>query len=265
MDNKLIKANFSRMGVRAQLRPFVRRNRWGFFSDPIEINILRDNKEEYFDLVYGPNTNPTLKVLDVQENDRHLLLMADDAKFLCGHDERHWFVAAVPEDARVSNVREAKEALMPEAVHDSLDRCRVKRRHRHRRRNQAFIRQGEWFFIPDPDFRVNMRLVLMNEPSRRGNGKPHMVQYLYRTGGETVYVSHVAPDGLDEKAYRKWLRKNPDRRDVRWQVMRRNPVVYAKGKVRHPDHKTICLDVWHRVEMNTETQARAMEHVAFLD
>jgi hypothetical protein len=31
-------------------------------------------------------------------------------KFLCGHDERHWFVAEVP---RGTTVREAKEALKP--------------------------------------------------------------------------------------------------------------------------------------------------------
>jgi hypothetical protein len=32
-------------------------------------------------------------------------------KLLCGHDERHWFIAAVPESAPVGTVRSAKEAL----------------------------------------------------------------------------------------------------------------------------------------------------------
>jgi hypothetical protein len=45
----------------------------------------------------------------------------------------------------------------------------------------------------------------------------------------------------------------------------RDPEVYAKGAVRHPDHATIRLVGWHRVLMNTEQGARAMRHVAFID
>jgi hypothetical protein len=47
--------------------------------------------------------------------------------------------------------------------------------------------------------------------------------------------------------------------------MIRNAEVYAKGTVRHPDHATLVLRDWHRVAMNTEQAARAMQHVAFLD
>ena len=50
-----------------------------------------------------------------------------------------------------------------------------------------------------------------------------------------------------------------------WRVMRRNPQVYVKGRISHADHKTIVLPGWHRVLMNTENQAAAMSHVAFLD
>ena len=264
MDNELITKKFERMGARARFRDFRPSGR-RIMTAAIRIDIAHDEKGEYFDLVINPDRAPRLRVPDLRPEDRHLLLMADDAKFLCGHDERHWFVAAVPERARAANVHQAKEALMPDAVHESLGRHRVKRRKRQRRRNDAFLRQGEWFFIPEPDLHVDMRLVLMNEPIRRGAGKPHFVQYLYRTGGETVYVSHVAPNGLLQREYRRWLRDHPERRDLRWTVMQRDPTVYAKGKVRHPDHATINLACWHRVEMNTEVQARAMEYVAFLD
>lgn len=47
--------------------------------------------------------------------------------------------------------------------------------------------------------------------------------------------------------------------------MVRGAAVYGKGTVRHPDHATITLRGWHRVLMNTENQAQAMRHVAFLD
>jgi len=47
--------------------------------------------------------------------------------------------------------------------------------------------------------------------------------------------------------------------------MQRNAGVYVRGRIRHPDHATIRLHGWHRVLMNTESQAKAMRSVAFLD
>jgi hypothetical protein len=47
--------------------------------------------------------------------------------------------------------------------------------------------------------------------------------------------------------------------------MARNPDVYVRGRVRHADHRTIFLNGWHRVLMNTEFQAQALRNVAFLD
>ena len=43
------------------------------------------------------------------------------------------------------------------------------------------------------------------------------------------------------------------------------PRLHVKGTVSHPDHKTILLQVWHKVAMNTEGQSKAMRHVVFLD
>ncbi len=110
----------------------------------------------------------------------------EKSKVLCGHDERHWFVAAVPEDARgVTGVVTAKDALQPQLVRDAVQR-------------------------------------FAQLPADR-------------------------------------------RRDGGWARMTRDPELYAKGAVRHPDHATITLRDWHRVLMNTERGARAMRHVAFLD
>ena len=59
-----------------------------------------------------------LHVVDCQPKDRHLLLMAREGltkqKFLCGHDERDWFVAAVP--GNTTSVSDAKDRLRPAAV-----------------------------------------------------------------------------------------------------------------------------------------------------
>jgi hypothetical protein len=205
-------------------------------------------------------------VVDVQPRDRHLLLLArvngEKSKFLCGHDERHWFVAAVPEAARgVSGVATAKAALQPEAVRAVVERTRPK--DPFRRRNAAYVRQGEWFFVPATGIDPPDAAVLRDEPLMRGWGTAHVMQFAYRRGGETVYVSHTHPSGISEARY---ARLTPEqRRGGGWTRRVRDPEVYAKGTVRHPDHATIHLADWHRVLMNTEQGARAMRHVAFID
>jgi hypothetical protein len=186
-------------------------------------------------------------------------------KFLCGHDERHWFVAAVPERASASSVQTAFEALKPAAVRNRVEQLKVKPRKRNRRRNEAFIRQGEWFFVPVEWMRIDESWVLRNEPIARGGGKPHMCEELIRQVGELVYVSTQHPNGLTEAQYRKLISRKPKLRNLGWVTQRRNPGVFVRGKVRHADHKTIVLDGWHQVLMNTETESVAMRHVAFID
>ncbi len=112
---------------------------------------------------------------------------------------------------------------------------------------------------------MNEKLILRNEPLRRGAGKPHIVEQLYRTGGEVVYVCGTHPNGLTESPYRKLIQRNPEASAWGWTAMRRNMRVYARGKVRHPDHATISLPVWHRVLMNTENETDAMRNVVFID
>jgi hypothetical protein len=213
-----------------------------------------------------------VSVLDVQPVAKHLLLMVKDAaspklkqKFLCGHDERHWFVAAVPEAAHTATVRDAQEALKPADVRASQVRAGVKTKARNRRRNAGFVRQGEWFFIPAPDLHVKDLLALRNEPLRRGLGKPHFAEFLFRQGGVSVHVCPQFPNGLTDHEYGELIRREPEKRHLRWQVMRRNPEVYVKGRIRHPDHKTTVLPGWHRVVPNTENRAAAGRNVAFLD
>lgn len=272
MDANLIQTKFEKLGARATIRPMVR-DPWRPAPGPVVIDIGHDRHGEYFDIQADDTAD--VEVLDVQPGDRHLLLMVRQAnerpglpdikdKFLCGHDERHWFVAGVPERAPVSTVVTAKEALKPDAVRSREQGKKGKRKKRLRRKTDVFIRQGEWFFIPASDVRINEKLILPNEPISRG-GKPHMCEELYREGGTTVYVCGQHPNGLTTDKYRKLLKANQDAKKWNWQTMARDPVVYVRGKISHPDHATIRLDVWHRVEMNTENRSRAMASVAFLD
>lgn len=273
MDTTFIKTKFAKLGARAKVRPLVL-NRWRQALTPVVINIGTDGKGEFFDIQAEPDAD--LQVLDVQPEDRHLLLLvrqpAERAglpdrkdKFLCGHDERHWFVAGVPESAPVSTVITAKQALKPALVVELESGQRGKLARRHRRKTETFIRQGEWFFIPAPGMAADEKRVLKNEPLRRGRGKPHRCEYLYRVGGTTVYVSSQHPNGLTEKERKILFKLNPPAERWNWQVMQRDPTVFVRGRVSHTDHATIVLNDWHRVAMNTENQSRAMASVAFLD
>ena len=89
-------------------------------SGVISLDVQADRKGEFFEIVRQPGAEAEIAVLDVQPADRHLLLLVregkDKSKFLCGHDERHWFVAGIPESAPVGTVRQAKEALKPAEV-----------------------------------------------------------------------------------------------------------------------------------------------------
>ena len=266
MDTNLLEAKFARMGARLSVGPAGARPGPGGL--PLALDVRRDSGGEYFDV--RARSGVILDVLDVRRRERHLLLRARDGDdqhlYLCGHDERHWFVAAIPERAGASNVATAMEALKPTEVREAQARQGVKGKARRRRKNAAYRRQGEWFFLPAPQLKVPKQLILANEALSRGNGgKPHWAEFCYRQGGETVHVCDRYPAGLRTAEYNRLIADKPKAKGWGWRVMRRNAEVYVKGRISHPDHKTIALYVWHKVVMNTEGQARAMRHVVFLD
>jgi hypothetical protein len=268
MNPNILDTKFAKIGARLKVaaRPGRRLRTDGLLS----LDVLSDRRGEFFEIVEQPGAEVEVDVLDVQPSDRHLLLLVREGgekhKFLCGHDERHWFVAGIPETAPVGTVRQAKEALKPAEVQAAQARKGLRANAGNRRKNAAFIRQGEWFFLPVPDFVVDHKLVLPNEPLMRGNGgKPHWAEFCYRTGGENVYVSHRYPNGVTHDQYERILSNDPKAKKWNWRSMRRNPGVYVRGRIRHADHATVVLYGWHRVLMNTESESKAMRNVAFLD
>ena len=153
MDTDNLLTKFARIGARLKIADRPSR-RFRAASGVISLDIREDRDGEFFEVVRQPETDPEVAVLDVQPSDRHLLLLVRDGgekqKFLCGHDERHWFVAAVPESAPVGTVRQAKEALKPTEVQVAQDLQKLRAEARNRRKNAAYRRQGEWFFLPVP-------------------------------------------------------------------------------------------------------------------
>ncbi len=270
MNTQLLNQKFERIGARLKIvAPPARRLRNA--TTQLALDIREDRRGEFFEIMPLVDTPPVIDVLDVQPADRHLLLLVREDggvknKYLCGHDERHWFVAGIPEAAPVGTVRQAMEALQPKEVRSAVARKQVSGKSRNLRKNSAFVRQGEWFFLPQPSLVIDESLVLRNEPLRRGNGgKPHWTEFCYRTGGDTVYVCNRHPNGVTEAQYRIIISRNQGAKNWGWRTMRRNPGVYVRGRVRHSDHATITLHGWHQVVMNTENESRAMRNVAFLD
>jgi hypothetical protein len=269
-DINVISRSFQEIGARVKVTVIPEPDRT---KRSVALDVRRDKKGEYFDIRIL-NTIKLL-ILDEQPLDRHLLLMARDpknpkAKFLCGHDEGHWFASAIPENSRVSTVTGAKQALKPkELVQLELTQgVRQKDLHKRRRKLRGggkIIRQGEFMFIPKPDFEPSLDAVLKNEILARG-GNPHRAQYLYREGGTTIYINSKYPNGLNQKQYEKLTNENPKARKWNWRVQVRNPIVHVKGKISHPEHTTVNLgDIWHRVLLNTENKAKASYNVTFID
>jgi len=200
-----------------------------------EIDVRRDAGREAFRLRYPWSDVITAEALDVKPKHRHLVLdvsgwrLPISGRYLCGHDEQHWFVANLPISHRTTTVRGAMEALKPDVVLREQKRLGVKHR-RHRRKTAAYVRQGEWFFLPRPMMHVGDHAVRNGQLVREG-GKPHRVEWLYR------------PEGSDE--------------------------TYVRGAVSHPDHETIRLQVWHRVVQNNEVQPapvnESFTRMAYLD
>lgn len=262
-----IERQFARLGQRVRAEPNLSRS-WRRPSG-FSIDVERDRRGEQFLFRYDPGQWPELHVIDVRADLAQLLLLARQAgrkdKFLCGFDERHLFTAAVP-GAQVGSVGAAIEALKPEAVQQAQLRLGLSPDERLRRRNAAFVRQGEWFFLPEPGLQVRPMQILHNEPLTRGAGsQPHLCREAYRRGGEPVMVCGKHPAGLNLTEHRVLLERDPAAGRWGWRRMVRDPELYVRGEVRHRDHRTITLGGWHRVLMNTEREAPAARHVAFLD
>ena len=254
---------FEKMGASVSFNEGMARN-------GISVNII--NRK--FQITVDDESQLDISIPDVQKDDRHLLMFVKSPdlrpgvkeppqRYLCGHDERDWFVAAVPESSGASNVREAREALKPRSIREA-QKGKLKTKDLNKGRNEVFTRQGEWFFTPvnikEPeDYEIHKK-----EEIRRGGGSPHVVEEIYRRGGTTAYACSKYPDGVTQEKYNEIIKRdNGSIQD--WKSYTVDAAVFGRGWVRHRDHKTINLPGWHRIEMNTENQAMAMRNVTFLD
>src|SRR5262245_64631324 len=108
MDISWLERHFEKMGARIKLevRPGGSSFRRGAGSFSVDIGT--DKKGEHFLIRLRNEEAPEIHVVDARPRERHLLLLVREAdagtkqKFLCGHDESDWFVAAIRESSGAS-------------------------------------------------------------------------------------------------------------------------------------------------------------------
>jgi len=239
-------------------------------SDVFQMTILGKGREEYFRILPGARTNrieaegidrdrrqlvllvqepvrtfeeriprhgtqvDRTKVKVIREDQRSLWIeRRTDARkrhFLCGRDERQLFICQLPR--AVTMVKQAHEVLRaPEVV----------------RSKGNVARQGEWFFVEPTEAEMEAlaaalrgfrTIVRRKTPIGRG-GHPHVADELVAVPATLVGKRTVAP------------------------------AVFARGRVRHVDHETVCLQSWAKVVRNTEPVAQGgiarMDGVSWID
>jgi len=264
MEREIIRRHFESIGARVWFRALEGRWHQGrpLAPETFLIDIVKDRRGSIFDIAQA-SAAPEFEILQTRPRERHLLLYSRDGqRFLCGHDERDWFVAAVAK--RVSTVRDAKRALMPEEVWEMARKLPPAATTK--RKNTLFKRQGEWFFVP-VDREFPEEVILRSEPLQRTvNSKPHVCEELYRENGEVVYV--LRGRMYTEEEYKS--AKSEAKRQGSWfgtmgvSTLLRNPDIYARGHVRHADHASLHLKGWHRVYINAELSIQ-QSSVSYLD
>lgn len=263
MTPKRVQHEFLRAGAKAKLE---RRSRNSLQrpTQPMTIDVASDQFGEYFEIVYAADVQ--LKVLDVRPDQRHLLLSASnfsgEDRFLCGHDEFHWFVAPLRAEPAAKSVADAKESLKPLSVKRKEQR---KHRGKHHRKNDVFMRQGEWFFVPCPHAKIDRTEVRSGVLQRDAAGKPHYCDFLYELGEREFACDRYPSLAFFETEYQQILRTRRKAKQWNWRQLPYRPEVYVKGWIRHEDHSPLYLDIWHRVRQNRESDQLSMSVMKYCD
>jgi hypothetical protein len=75
--------------------------------------------------------------------------------------------------------------------------------------------------------------------------------------------SRSHPKGVSYAEFERLTAANPASR-AQWQRMIRNPIVHARGEVRHRDHKTIQMDVsWHPKRSRSTPETNYLSSIHF--
>ena len=191
------------------LQSVISVNNQDIFQMSIDIK-GKKNKREYFRVFHGHENND-VRVIDADSGNQQVILLVSEPereystrqwssekndwiyvkqrspgylrKYLCGFDEKHLFIAELPNNlGAVNKVKDAHRILKPEYV---ATKEKVTGR---------IKRQGEWFFIPVSNEEQNLieaNMNLIEKKDRIGGGwrgNAHIADQLLRIR-EKEYVS----------------------------------------------------------------------------
>ena len=192
----------------------------GFYID------VQKNKKGQEEFALFASADTVITILDKEPNRRHILIMVqtqrNKEKFLIGHDERNLFIAPLG-PSYPSNIEKAFECLKPSKIAEA------------QRSGVKVVRQGEWFFIPVPNF---------NPPKEGIVFKKESIERIDSWSRRRFTISGINPHIADELIRIPVLDEDSNNLI--------DEIVYARGKVRHQEHSTVEFDVWHRVYRNLE-------------
>ena len=184
MNANHIESKFAAMGARLKVREIASRWRQGDRSwiesqglSPWTSSATATG--EFFELRVPTHLSESLDVavMQAEPKQRHLLLAVRKAGDKLQNSTAS-SAATTNANGSLLPCRVARRASVRpwtrssrSDVRAALARNHVSSRKRYARKNRAFRRQGEWFFVPEPSFVVDEKLVLRNEPLRRGSGQ----------------------------------------------------------------------------------------------
>jgi hypothetical protein len=155
---------------------------------------------------------------------------AEKRRFLVGMDECHLFIAQLTSPA--TTVRQAHEGLRPRGVPAGRAAKKL-----------GFVRQGEWFFQP------------------ASSGEVARVEALAKAGG----VARNVGIGRGREAMRGRPHVVSESVLVLVSKETRESIEFVRGRVKHPDHRTIELHGWHKVFLNTEDRVLLSRFSSWVD
>jgi len=211
--------NKAKLPIKVEKEPLRSRNMAVNNQDIFQMSIDtrgKKNRQEYFRVFHG-NKNNDVRVIDTDSGNQQVILLVSEPereystrqwsrekndwifvkqkapgylrKYLCGFDEKHLFIAELPNNlGAVNKVKDAHRILKPEHV---AKKERVTGR---------IKRQGEWFFIPvthkeQKFIEANMNLIEKKDRIGGGwRGNAHIADILLRIRGMefvTGKISHI--------------------------------------------------------------------------
>lgn len=252
-----LEKSFSKIGAKLE----VISSRWNQGKTGFQFYRKNNTKDTFVLILKEDNQLVDVKVIDINVRIKHLVIMFNSysktlkqkikVKYLCGLNEKQYFAAPILSGNFGPGVEGAMHSLRPKNITKNLNMKRENRTNS--RMTGEYIRQGEFFFVPYPEFSPLDGIYHKNHSLVSPKSNKHICEELVRVGQKTMYDAGTSKMLTAEEfaALPPEQKKYPNyKREVR--IPGR---IFVRGYVRHEEHRTIYLQDWHEVFRNTSNEA----------